>query len=236
MNLITNIKNSYLLTGLTEVLKTVMPAGYNPTVIHVSQWHEFIARPCSVGIFVFSPGEARLCPEYFNPLSQQHLSIGIVPDNHNIDEYAVPRCMSGMLIINKSIPVATLQKQLRRALCSSARHESIPADGLRCRENKLTGRQLVFARYYWSGYSASKMADIRNRSKKTIYSHRNNLMKRFSLRSRQELYQFLHCANQRGLLNISPGRAPGCPGVQDEKLICDTDCLSGETAVKTSTD
>lgn len=126
---------------------------------------------------------------------------------NEVDEIAVeplPLCYRSVVMISRSDSVRKVSEKILRAWFDNKKESRgfIPSDCLICDFARITIVQLQVLSFLRKGYTVGQTAKYLNLSSKTIYAHKYNVMKKFSLRGDMEFNAFI---NDLTLLELYKG-------------------------------
>lgn len=106
----------------------------------------------------------------------------------------LPVCYRSLIIISRRDSISRISEKIIRFWLDSQRSIKgfLPTDCLCCDVARITVVQLQVLSLLKKGYSVGQTANRLNLSTKTIYAHKYNVMKKFSLKGDMEFNAFIH--------------------------------------------
>ncbi|HGU9825292.1 TPA: LuxR C-terminal-related transcriptional regulator [Enterobacter cancerogenus] len=145
-------------------------------MINVSQWRLYMCQPAFRGR---KPGSTILV---------------FVDAIEDIVTGQLPLCYRSLIVISRVDSISCISQKITRSLLNmqDGVQGYLPSDCLNCHFSRITVVQLQVLSLLKKGYSVGETAKRLDLSAKTIYSHKYNLMKKFSLRGDMNFNAFIN--------------------------------------------
>lgn len=193
LNVILNIDNYYFLYGLECLLR--QDGLFFGRKIDVNYCLEdSLVERADIIVTTFSAGEAYICHDVFKNRKPGSLLICICSGKVPTRFSPLPACFKDAVFINWHDATASLIEKIQRHISKSTMQntEWVRNKCLNCVCRSLSMKQFQIANYIYCGVSSKKIASTLGISAKTVYSHKQQLMCKFDLKTDYELVEFLN--------------------------------------------
>jgi len=161
---------------------------------------------CQADFILISFAQWRLymCQPAYRERKPGSILMVFVDEVEDIVTEQLPLCYRSLITISRNESIAVISKKIIRSWLESQASAKgfLPSDCLRCDCARITLVQLQVLSFLKKGYSVGQAAKRLNLSAKTIYAHKYNVMKKFSLRGDVEFNAFI---NDLSLLELYKG-------------------------------
>ncbi|ORM81595.1 helix-turn-helix transcriptional regulator [Pantoea deleyi] len=155
-------------------------------LINVSQWRLYMCQPA------------------YRARKPGSIIMVFVDESADIIMEQLPVCYRSLIVLSRLDPVSKIADKLMRAAVNfqGPGRGFQPSDCLNCDFARITVIQLQVLSFLKKGYSVSQTASRLDLAAKTIYAHKYNVMRKFSLRGDREFNAFI---NDLSLLELYRG-------------------------------
>ncbi|NEG60608.1 helix-turn-helix transcriptional regulator [Pantoea agglomerans] len=145
-----------------------------------------------------------MCQPAYRDRKPGSIIIVFVDEVEDMLREKLPVCYRSLITISRSDSIRNISEKIIRFWLESQECSKgfIPSDCSRCDFARITVVQLQVLSFLKKGYSVGQTAKRLNLSAKTIYAHKYNVMKKFSLRGDMEFNAFI---NDLSLLELYKG-------------------------------
>lgn len=161
---------------------------------------------CQADFILISVAQWRLymCQPAYRDRKPGSIIMVFVDEVADIVTEQLPVCYRSLIIISRSDSVPVISEKIIRFWLESQGSTKgfLPSDCSRCDFARITVVQLQVLSFLKKGYSVGQTAKRLNLSAKTIYAHKYNVMKKFSLSGDMEFNAFI---NDLSLLELYKG-------------------------------
>jgi DNA-binding CsgD family transcriptional regulator len=161
---------------------------------------------CQADFILISVAQWRLymCQPAYRERKPGSIIMVLVDELKDIVKEKLPLCYRSLIIISRNESIAVISKKIIQSWLENqvSAKGFLPSDCLRCDYARITVVQLQVLSFLKKGYSVGQAAKRLNLSAKTIYAHKYNVMKKFSLSGDVEFNAFI---NDLSLLELYKG-------------------------------
>lgn len=196
--------NALYRRSLEKYLQEIFADEFQSQVQFFSETNAATTHFFDITIIEMTQGEYLICqPELY--LCRTGIVIGLLDEKPKINK-PMPNCLSNMVFIERRASLLLIREEIinvwqnRQQMSSrgSMRSTTICAG---CRHKSLAPQQVRIMEYYNKGKTVPEIAAELDISDKTIFSHKYQVMTKFSLRSDYELVRLLHRLSERGRIS-----------------------------------
>lgn len=195
-------ENYYFRLGISKVIEEAFL--HDANVEFLPGFDGFSLKQADFILINFSQWRLYMCQPAYRERKPGSVIVVFVDQIEDIITGQLPVCYRSLIVITRNDSIRDLSEKIIRGwLTSQDRIQGFrPSDCLHCDFARITVVQLQVLSFLKKGYSVRQTAKQLNLSAKTIYAHKYNVLKKFSLRGDMEFNIFI---NDLSLLELYKG-------------------------------
>ncbi|WP_337013619.1 helix-turn-helix transcriptional regulator [Pantoea sp. AS142] len=195
-------ENYFFRLGISKIIEEALLS--DASVEFLSAYNTQSLRQADIILISVAQWRLYMCQPAYRDRKPGSIIMVFVEDVSDIITEQLPVCYRSLIIISRSDSVSDISEKIIRFWLES--QDSIkgflPSDCSHCDFARITVVQLQVLSFLKKGYSVGQTAKRLNLSAKTIYAHKYNVMKKFSLSGDMEFNAFI---NDLSLLELYKG-------------------------------